>query len=313
MRATCRLWAIFTGTADDEALKYSTDGVKDLEFALESFDLELAALVQFSTVYAFTRICGSILTEAAFQHQDEDSELAHEYSRTIRLAGFLCVWAFVVVGICRCVLNIAFSEVQQTTALYNATSEEQSEKLDGWHRIVSDLHENFQDSISLVFSALTVLCVLNMFVICSMTMIKSRLGNANLKFTGTRLLILALEIQGKLIDAFTVGQGLYTTAQEFKDKLPDWVPLKRWVFSKEQAHLFNLSILNIECLIVVVLNVHTWSSLDLQESGIMRFKKVSEQKEHFRKTLVEEQHSSTRLLGGTTRLLDDSDDDSEPS
>jgi len=310
MRATCRLWAVFTGTVDLPA-KYSTGGLKDVEFASEALDLELAALFQFSTVYAFARICGSMLTEAAFFHQDGDPETkvrSHEYSRTIRFAAFLCVWSFVVVGAVRCLLNVAFAEVEQTIAMNNATNPERVDRLLLWQQVIQTLYQNFQDSISLLFSALTVLCVLNMFFICRMAMIKKKLGNANLKFTGTRLLILALEIQGKLINCFTVDSSLYTTAQKFKDELPDWFPLKRWAFFKMQAHLFNLSLLNIECLIVVVLNVQTWRTLDLEKSGIMRFKKDWEQREHNRKTFAEEGNSRIRLLA----TLQESDDDSEP-
>eukprot|EP00419_Tripos_fusus_P046717 CAMPEP_0172831030 /NCGR_PEP_ID=MMETSP1075-20121228/22674_1 /TAXON_ID=2916 /ORGANISM="Ceratium fusus, Strain PA161109" /LENGTH=319 /DNA_ID=CAMNT_0013673417 /DNA_START=545 /DNA_END=1501 /DNA_ORIENTATION=- len=307
MRGTCRIWALFTGSAFSSGT-LSTTGIRNVELALETADLEIAALFQFSSVYAFSRICGSILTEAAFSHQrlDADSRrMAVEYSNTILRAGFLCVWAFVSIGMLRCLINVAFAEVQLTTGeLTMNVTKVKAMDLNAWQDLVAQVHTTFEDSISLVFAAMTVLCVINMFVICSMKMITDRLGNANLMFTGTRLLILALEIQGKLLDAFTVDRTLYNTAQVYKDKLPEWVPLKRWSFSTEQAHLFNLSILNIECLFVVVLNYFTWSSLNLEESGIMRFRKDDD-------TQIEGEDAplTSHSLHGLLNAVDGSDDE----
>eukprot|EP00409_Alexandrium_fundyense_P001806 CAMPEP_0185905486 /NCGR_PEP_ID=MMETSP0196C-20130402/4697_1 /TAXON_ID=2932 /ORGANISM="Alexandrium fundyense, Strain CCMP1719" /LENGTH=77 /DNA_ID=CAMNT_0028625027 /DNA_START=56 /DNA_END=286 /DNA_ORIENTATION=+ len=62
MRATCRILAVMTGTADGHA-QLPWPKVQTIEFAMYTSDLELAALFQFSTVYAFARLCVSILAE----------------------------------------------------------------------------------------------------------------------------------------------------------------------------------------------------------------------------------------------------------
>merc|ERR1712032_582209 len=305
----------------------SSSGIRNIEFALESADLEMAALFQFSTVYAFSRICGSILAAASFLHdnsresqeQNQHREKnAREYSKTLQLAGFLCVWGFVTVGIVRCLLNVAFAFAQvrlatgtmpsTNTTMPSSTYQDMVQKLE-WQKLVTDLHDSFSESINVAFAALTLLCVMNMVIICRMQMIEEKLGNANLKFTGTRLLILALEIQGKLMDAFTVDSKLYNTAEKYRSLLPDWVPFKKWSFSTEQAHLFNLSLLNIECFLVVVLNYWTWHSLNLKDSGIMRFRKVWNEKEE--ELEANESAVPSHRFQSIVNRIDNSDDDSD--
>jgi len=267
MRATCRILAVMTGKATGHTEHY-WPRVQTIEFAMYTSDLELAALFQFSSVYAFARICGSILSEAIFSkgpgatqdlEQVDARKLVKEYAFALKAAGFLGVWAFVAIGMLRCLFSFVIAEAEQ---------------FETYAGIASSLQSDALQSVSTVFSALTILCVINMIIICQISVIKDKLGDANMKFTGTRVLLLAGEVQARVISAFTVGSTLYEKAEQFSSELHKKVQIyiHEWSFSDEQAHLFHLSVLNFECLLVVIFNLITWYWLDLERSGIMNFK-----------------------------------------
>jgi len=183
--------------------------------------------------------------------------LVKEYTFTIKTAGFLGVWAFVVVGAVRCIFDFCIAEAVQFESLAER---------------VGTFQQSVFETISTVFSALTMLCVINMFIICKVSTIESHLGKANQKFLGTRLLLLCGEIQEKIIAAFTVGKPLYHQVELHATQYN--IPIHRWKFSEEQAHLFHLSLLNFECLVVVIFNLYSWYHLDIEKSKIMNFKPI---------------------------------------
>mmetsp|Transcript_50211 Transcript_50211/g.101027 ORF Transcript_50211/g.101027 Transcript_50211/m.101027 type:complete len:460 (-) Transcript_50211:357-1736(-) len=257
MRATCRILAIMTGKAHGhDTLQWPR--VQTIEFAMYTSDLELAALFQFSTVYAFARICGSVLSDRAFFKGEAAGEDAQEYILTIKTAGFLGVWAFVAVGMVRCIFTFITAEVEQ---------------FESFEAMANKLQETALQSVSTVFSAITLLCVVNMFIICRMSIITDKLQKANQKFMGTRLLLLAGEIQAKIIAAFTVNSALYNHVEKHAQKLN--FPIHKWNLTDEQSHLLHLSLLNFECLVVVIYNLVAWYQLDIEKAGILNFKPLA--------------------------------------
>lgn len=121
--------------------------------------------------------------------------------------------------------------------------------------------------VSTAFTTLTIICVLNMLIICRSTIITHHLGNANLKFLGTRMLLLVRDIQFKVIDAFIVGSALHSMVEERFNSIDLGI---EWVrFNSFRAHLLNLSILNLECLYVVIFNWFAWHTLDVERAGLL--------------------------------------------
>merc|ERR1719507_2407470 len=67
-----------------------------------------------------------------------------------------------------------------------------------------------QKQISTIASVLSLLCTYNMLVVCKLPYMKSALGNASMKFNGTKVLLLLGPNQLKILmslttDAATVG------------------------------------------------------------------------------------------------------------
>merc|ERR1712110_1375770 len=103
---------------------------------------------------------------------------AQEYKATVILAGFLCVWAFIAIGTCRSLFDLILAE---------------SEQFPSWKALTAAMQLTLLQRVKTAFIVLTGLCIINMKIICRMTVIKQHLGNADLKFLGTRLLILVKE------------------------------------------------------------------------------------------------------------------------
>jgi len=253
MRAMCRIWALATGTADGTK-STQWENVESYEFALYHQDLELGSVVQFTSVFAFARLCGFVLKEwhhRQLQKNDDKvyREQAEEMSSILSYVVFLGVWAFIVVGVTRCLVAFGLAELVHHDLLMGETSEFQ-------HKLLA--------KVSTVFAALTVVCVINMLIICSMQSVRDRLGNANLKFAGTRALLLVGELQSRVLDFFTIGAPVLSQMK----KIPylseiSHLATQNWTFSPVQARLLHLSLLNIESLCVVLFNLHVWHHFEI--------------------------------------------------
>eukprot|EP00406_Dinophysis_acuminata_P030650 CAMPEP_0179358508 /NCGR_PEP_ID=MMETSP0797-20121207/78965_1 /TAXON_ID=47934 /ORGANISM="Dinophysis acuminata, Strain DAEP01" /LENGTH=575 /DNA_ID=CAMNT_0021073769 /DNA_START=26 /DNA_END=1753 /DNA_ORIENTATION=- len=245
MRATCRLWALMLGTAEG-CLDTEWRKLEAIKFAMYTSDMEVASIFQFSTVYAFARLCGSYLTHG--MHLDGENERSgQEYRHIVRTAGFLGVWLFVGVGMISCVFEFCLAEfkVSQTSG-----------------GVVTQLVDKVARHVSTAFTTLTIICVLNMLIICRSSIITHHLGNANI-----RMLLLVRDIQFKVIDAFIVGSTLHSMVEEKFNSIDlgiEWVRLNHF-----RAHLLNLSILNLECLYVVIFNWFAWHNLDVEKAGML--------------------------------------------
>jgi len=252
MHASSSLWTILTGSGGTQPL------TEVQELALYDQSLAFAELFQFTSVYAFARICQSFLSqrleEASAPPRGEKAEslqtIAKQYRTLIRLAGFLGVWAYIVVGVVQCTITVVFTGLQLSEI---STSNE--------------LRDTLFTNLDNVYAFLTIVAVLNMLIICRSEAIQSRLGwSANLKFQGARLLLLVSVIEEEVLDAFTKGDPLH-------EKLADRLRLPS--FTEHQAHLLHLSLLSIWCLIAAVLNHLSWWYFDIKD-GVCDFNKVED-------------------------------------
>jgi len=273
IRAQSRIWALATGKATG-GLEKDWKHVEAYELSLYRQDLELGAVFQFASVYAFARLCSSFMVDNGLtkltrsarelnarpsgEETDKIAVMLGEYKTIIQYACFLGVWAFVIVGVFRSVFAFGISE-----ALLYCQAERHN---------LAKLQHRGMEALTTVLAALAILCVVNMAIICNMQVIQRPLGNPNMKFFGTRALLIAGEVQSRLIDAFTTDKALYQTARQYVQVFDQFtVSLSRWKFSIVQARLFHLSLLNLECLCVVVFNFIAWSTQveDLESSGIL--------------------------------------------
>merc|ERR1719343_1985138 len=119
--------------------------------------------------------------------------------------------------------------------------------------VISNVEQAVLQPLNNVFSFLTILCVANMFIVGRTRTIKRRLGNANLKFMGARMLLLIVAIQEQAAQVLTSDSELRSkVVAKARDHGLDISALELTVL---QADLLHLSLLNFECLLVVVFNV----------------------------------------------------------
>jgi len=256
MRGSCRIWALTTGQAHNH-FQTSFDRVEKWEMALYRMDQEVGQLFQFVSVYAFCRICSSFLNETLGEvtcgnnNSGELAAVAKEFRRLIRYAGFLAAWAFILVGSLRCLLEFLVEE-----SYYYEFMEDS----------FSVLEHSVLNPANTVFSFLTIMCVANMFIIGRTRTIKDRLGNANLKFMGARVLLLVIAIQEQAAQVLTSNSELHNkVVAKAKDHGLD---VSAFELTELQADLLHLSLLNFECLLVVVFNAFAWRDLDLEKTGV---------------------------------------------
>jgi len=258
MRGSCRIWALTTGQAENH-FHTSFEKVEKWEIALYNMDQEVGQMFQFFSVYCFCRICGSFLNESLGEVAGESNhnhlaESAKELRRLVRNAGFLPAWAFIAVGVVRCFLEFVVAESHYYEVL------EESATL---------LESSVLNAAGTIFSFLTILCVINMLIVGRTKTIKERLGNANLKFMGARALLLIIAVQEKAAQALTRDSAMH---QKLSAKAADRGVDISWVsLTPLQADLVHLSLLNFECLFVVVFNTFVWRDLDLHRTGVANY------------------------------------------
>jgi len=221
VRSTERMWMVMRGWHT------GPEAVTDL--ALYEENLELAAVCQYYTVFIFAQICVSLLRE---QKGSEDMKTA------IKFVGFQGVYAWCLIGSVHSVLLfvIAFfghhideNDAAQVALLAKGKAAEKT--------------------VGTIASVLSLLCTYNMLVVCKLPYMKQALGNASMKFNGTKILLLLGPNQLKVLLSLTVDAAVTGP----KKKLAGFLDL-----SSERAMLLHSSLLSFECLVVVVLNLVSW-------------------------------------------------------
>lgn len=221
VRSTERMWMVMRSWhVGDEAIT---------DLALFEENLELAAVCQYYTVFVFSQICVSLLEE---QKGSKDMKTA------IKFVGFQGVYAWCIIGSIHSIILfvIAFgghhidqNDPRQVAVLAKGRAAEKT--------------------VGTIASVLSLLCTYNMLVVCKLPYMKAALGNASMKFNGTKILLLLGPNQLKILMSLTVDAAVMGP----KKQLAGFLNL-----SKERAMLLHSSLLSIECLAVVILNLVSW-------------------------------------------------------
>jgi len=259
MRANIKVWGIMVGTAPEYSQTTFTLAQK-LELLYAHEDLQVASMWQFTAIYAFTRLISSMFDTTAIirGHTDEQLQsLAGEYKRLLRLGGFLGIWLYIVAGCVRALVNIYIAVILQF--VIDATSDPNSTRV----RWFEDMEQAFTGMIGITFTLLTLLSVLNMFIMAKTFIVTDRLGDANRKFLGARVLLICSEIVPKVIDAFEMGTPLFIQTQ----RVTSFVSFL--YMSSEQAEVLKIAVLNIACLVAVIMNLIFWKDLDIEAAGLL--------------------------------------------
>lgn len=162
--------------------------------------------------------------------EDEVVRASQEHTSSMKWAGLQGVWAYILIGVVRSVCDIV------ATLLDVLPYHELSMK---WQALVLD-------RVSAVFGFVTLLCVYNMTIILRMEDIRKSTAmgrNAVQKFIALRFLLL-------------LGQ-LQPSALTFLSK-----SVTHWNFSDYQAKLLHATLLNYECLGIIILNIVLWRPRD---------------------------------------------------
>jgi hypothetical protein len=265
MRSSIRIWALVTGVAEGWEHRPWAH-VHRIELAMYTNDMEVANFLQFFSVYAFARLCGLFITEftkgdisnVSSANLDANQVLRKELKMVIRWPAFLGVWAFFLFGMLESLLTFISAELMQW---------------EKYKQIGSDLQLVLDEKVSMILGVFTILAVINMVLISNMSMVKSKLGNVNMKFNGARLIILVSTIQEKIIRMFTASSPMFEDSSNTKKLIDDVVHYEvagNISFTDAEARLLHVSLLFIESLFVVMWNVWFWRDFDLGETGVLR-------------------------------------------
>merc|ERR1740139_771014 len=82
-----------------------------------------------------------------------------------------------------------------------------------------------QSTFSPLLGVVTLLCVVNMAFVSKSPLVRERLGDAKSKFMGTRILLIAFDMQQKVLDGLVYGSAMYGSMVRFSHHLQsnvDW-------------------------------------------------------------------------------------------
>jgi len=299
MRANTKVWGLVTGKSKElKRFKFAEAETLELLYARE--DLEIAALIQFTAVYAFVRLISSMLERTSLIHQagkiqishftapavrtnnqagdepsarslatsetapdpDELKKLATEFKKLTRVGGFLGLWVYIIAGCIRSLVTILIALALQLRVKYYDDAH------DKWVLMLESVELSFESVTSSMFALLTILGVINMVVMSRTFIVTDRIGDANKKFLGARIMLLTSEIAPKVVDAFEDGTPLHEDLH-FILKYFRFLSMK-----PEQAEMLKMAILNIACLVTVIFNLVFWKDViidELDKTGLLDF------------------------------------------
>lgn len=216
IRSLSRIWMVMRGFNFGEA------AAQDIALYKENF--ELAAVCQYYTVFVFTQLCLSFLTEVK---ATEDMKIA------IKWVGFQGAYAWCLIGSLHSVVLFGLAD----EAARNFDSEMLTKIMDA------------ERTIGLVASVFSVLCTYNMAIMCKLNYVNSTLNGATMKFNGTKMMLLLGPNQLKILKAIVAMPN------------PQWPILQSiqgLVSSDDRAMLLHASLMCFEAFIVVALNFKAW-------------------------------------------------------
>lgn len=252
MRSLIRIWTVMTGTAFREGTAW--EDMERLEIATYQMDLELAVGFQFYACLMFGLLCTSFLQHSRIVSTGRDRKYTQRYMRIVAYTAVQGVYAFVFIGVLRTIFDITVTYISEVPK---------------YHDQAQVIQVKILDKVGTIFSFVTLLCMLNMFLISRVPDIANGLNGANPKFTSVRLLLLIAQIQPQVLQAITVGSTLYMTVRENVAKFHMEEEFSRWTFTKKQALLAHAAALNVECLIVGCLTWLLWRPDSKRDKALM--------------------------------------------
>lgn len=283
MRANIKVWGIVTGKAPEfEEMMFTPAEKLELLYARE--DIQIASLFQFTAIYAFTRLISSVFENTVVitgQDDEEKKKLALEYKRLIRLGGFQGLWIYIIAGVLRAFFTILVAVILQFV-IHGSSDAENSAVI--WFE---NLEDAFDSMIGITFILLTVLSIVNMIIMSRTYIIADRLGDANKKFIGIRIMLICSEVVPKVIGAFIRGTPTYNQLQI----VTSYVSFL--YMSKVQGELLKIAILNMACLVTAIINFIFWKDLDIEKAGLLDFPDHVEDEEQPSESLLSELTSSS--------------------
>merc|ERR1712129_43467 len=166
-----------------------------------------------------------------------------------------------IIGMLRSMQHFITREIQTFSEIVD--SPEAREWWDNLLGILLQVH----NYINVVFFFATVLCIVNMYVISGVKDLKDGLEiqasrclrKTTTKFLGIRMLLIFSQLQPGLINWFTADSKLQRFVFLNSDSLPQLsAMLQAFSLSTYQAKLLHASLLNYECLLVVILTCLSW-------------------------------------------------------
>mmetsp|Transcript_58709 Transcript_58709/g.137468 ORF Transcript_58709/g.137468 Transcript_58709/m.137468 type:complete len:466 (-) Transcript_58709:383-1780(-) len=252
MRSLIRIWTVMTGSAYHSGINW--EDIVRLELATYQMDLELSVAFQFYACLMFGLLCTSFM-QFSTTIQIEDRDLRTRYLRIVAYTAVQGVYAFVFIGVLRTMFDIAVTYISE---------------MPEYHDKAEIIQDKVLSKVGTIFSFVTILCMVNMVLISKVPDIENGLSNANLKFTGVRLLLLITQIQPQVLQGITVGSSLYQTVSENAEKFHLKEYLLRWTFTPKQALLAHAALLNYECMIVALLTYYLWRLETKQKQELMK-------------------------------------------
>lgn len=268
--ANINLWGIINGchySYHEASWNYAE--ARSLEFLYVKESIQIATLFQFTAVWAFTRLTSSLLTDTSLMRDSDEEKrnIAKEYKRLIRNGGFLGIWLYVIAGSLRAVIVIIICTYLQFAIL---TKEDMDDSHVTW---LEDVEEAFNAAIGLTFAVLTILTVINMWVMTRTTIISKKLGDtakgeydANKKFIGVRLLLICSEVIPKVIDFLEIGTPQFKQVEKLTTPHFSFLHM-----DAEEAEILKNTILSFACLLAAIMNFIFWRSLDIEKAGLLDF------------------------------------------
>merc|ERR1712113_305271 len=184
----------------------------------------IASIFQYFTVTVFCYMCLSFLKKVSTNVRDPNANTpfterstpfteksTHNYADVTELqqwhdafpkVGFLGVWSFIILGCLKQFIYFNLSFVEAHAVVLGDVFEGHSIKPDAFRKI----QDAVNGTLGICHSFATILCIINMYVICNLPIIMEGLPQAAVKFMGTRALLLVNSVQAHaLIGEHSLG------------------------------------------------------------------------------------------------------------
>jgi len=132
----------------------------------------------------------------------------------VRLGGFLGLWVYIIAGSIRALVTITIAVLLQLRAKMEIEDDKTAVFLE-------NAEVAFEGMTSTAFLLLTVLSVITMVIMSGTYIVTDKIGDANKKFLGARVMLLASEIVPKVVDAFEMGTPLFKQLLPLTESMPD--------------------------------------------------------------------------------------------